>query len=121
MYLAEKGLDLLDVLFEREDVCRVVVPSAVLSELKHLSLSSRGAKARRAKLALKLLEEVLKRHPKLFEVLDCEVGKDVDKSLVDLAFKEGYILATADRNLKKNALQAGVEVLFLRRSTGRLS
>ena len=58
--------------------------------------------------ALKLMEQ------KGVKFIDAERNGSVDDSIIDFAKKEGCIIATQDKELKKKALKENISVIFLR-------
>lgn len=122
LFVSERRLSLLDVLFECEiTVCRILIADAVVEELKRLALSKASKRGRNASIALAMLKDVLSEHSNLFSVIEVKNKEgDVDSTLISLAKKEGLILATADKRMKTRAEKNGVTVLFLREASGKL-
>jgi len=122
LFVSERRLNLLDVLFDCEiTVCRILIADAVVEELRRLALSKASKRGRSASIALAMLKDVLSKHSNLFSVIEVKSEEgDVDSALISLAKKEGFILATADKRMKTRAEKSGVTVLFLREASGKL-
>ncbi|AKG38904.1 hypothetical protein MA03_06065 [Infirmifilum uzonense] len=122
MYIVEKRLNPIEVLFPAEKpICHVVIPDVVHNELQKLSADKASKKGVIAASAIILVEQILKTNPNLFSYIKIAgTHEDIDSVLIGEARLRGYILATADREMKKRAEKMGVEVLFLRRAKGRL-
>ncbi|QOJ79618.1 hypothetical protein IG193_03955 [Infirmifilum lucidum] len=122
LFIGERRLDLLDVAFSAETpVCRVIIARAVLEELERLALRKSSRRGRNAYAVLSMINSLMSKHGDIVSIVELETKEgDTDSALISLAKKEGFILATADRRLKKRAEESGVEVLFLRESKGRL-
>jgi len=94
--------------WERELDCllgayRLVVPTAVIQELKILSKRGRGQK--KAAAALKLIKK--------YDTID-EVAKSADEALVKIAEKTHGIVVTNDTELREQLRKHGFPVIFLR-------
>jgi len=82
---------------------RLVVPTAVVQELRILATRSRGGK--KATAALKLVEK--------YETIDAD-AKSADEALVTVAEKTKGIVVTNDAELRKRLKKNGLSVIFLR-------
>ncbi len=122
LFIGERRLDLLDVVFSSETpICRVVIARAVLKELEKLALRKSSRRGRLASAVLLAINSLVSKHGNMVSIVELESEEeDADSVLISLAKKEGFILATADKRLKKRAEETGVEVLFLRESKGKL-
>ncbi len=122
LFIGERRLDLLDVVFSSETpICRIVIARAVLKELEKLALRKSSRRGRLASAALLAINNLASKHGNIISIVELESEEeDTDSVLISLAKKEGFILATADKKLKKRAEETGVEVLFLRESKGKL-
>jgi len=82
---------------------RLVVPTAVVQELRILATRSRGGK--KATAALKLVEK--------YETIDAD-AESADEALVTVAEKTKGIVVTNDAELRKRLKKNGLSVIFLR-------
>jgi rRNA-processing protein FCF1 len=82
---------------------RIIVPTAVVYELRILAASIRGQK--KAAAALKLIEK--------YETID-EDARSADEALVKIAGKTKGIVVTNDTELRKRLRTCGCPVIFLR-------
>lgn len=102
----------VDVASELEHIlpnCRLLVPSAVLRELKNIKNISGGKNRIAASIAIKTATTPP------FEVLDMEQrkGESVDDALLRLS-EESQILCTNDRELRRRARIKNINVVYLR-------
>ena len=79
---------------------RIVVPGALVGELKHV-------KHRYAKAALALA--------RTYEIIPTEYSGD--DAVVEVAFKTGGYVLTNDKELRRRLRKEGVPIIFLRSST----
>ena len=79
---------------------RIVVPGALVGELKHV-------KHRYAKAALALARK--------YEIIPTEYSGD--DAVVEVAFKTGGYVLTNDKELRRRLRKEGVPIIFLRSST----
>lgn len=89
--------------------CKLLVPSAVLRELKNIKKISGGKNRIAAAIAIKTANSPP------FEVLEMEQikGESVDDALLRLSEKT-RILCTNDRELRRKARINGINVIYLR-------
>ncbi|MEZ0345932.1 MAG: PIN domain-containing protein [Infirmifilum sp.] len=122
MYIVEKRLDPIEVLFSTyPPVCQVIIPDVVEKELELLARESASRRGKNAAVALLLIKEMGVRNSSIITHISIgEIYSDVDTVIINTAKQGGYVLATADRRMKKLAEQKGVEVMFLRGAKGRL-
>lgn len=102
----------VDVASELEHIlpsCRLLVPSAVLRELKNIKNISGGKNRIAASIAIKTANSPP------FKVLDMEQlkGESVDDALLRLS-EESHILCTNDRELRIRARMKNINVVYLR-------
>lgn len=102
----------VDVAWELEHIlpsCRLLVPSAVLRELKNIKSRSGGKNRIAASIAIKIATSPP------FEVLDMgqAMGESVDDALLRLS-EESKILCTNDRELRRRARMKDINVVYLR-------
>lgn len=119
LYFAEHKIDFLE-LFLQDEICLVIVTTHVLNELRYQAAAGKGARARKAKLALELLREKILAHPTLFALKHYSVSKPTDDLLIEVALAGRYTLLTADKVLRNKAMSKGVNVLFLLKSRRKL-
>ena len=79
---------------------RIIVPGALVGELKHV-------KHRYAKAALALARK--------YEIIPTEYSGD--DAVVEVAFKTGGYVLTNDKELRRRLRKEGVPIIFLRSST----
>ena len=82
---------------------RLVVPTAVIHELRILATQNRGGK--KVAAALKLIEN--------YETID-EDARSADEALVNIAEKTRGIVVTNDAELRNRLKDRGLAVIFLR-------
>jgi hypothetical protein len=82
---------------------RLVVPTAVIHELRILATQNRGGK--KVAAALKLIEK--------YETID-EDARSADEALVNIAEKTRGIVVTNDAELRNRLKDRGLAVIFLR-------
>jgi rRNA-processing protein FCF1 len=81
------------------------VTEPVLEELRDIS-AKKGRDAAAARLALKTVEEMG------LKILESK-EREADASLLDYG-KQGYAIATQDKNLKEKLKRAGAKIIFIR-------
>ena len=109
---AQFGVDIFE---EINRLCdskhELVVSEASMQELKKIQESGRGKDKAAAKLAEQLIVKkgvkILKNPQKVF--------KGVDDFLLALAAKEGFTVATADRDFRKRLKKKAIPVIVLRK------
>ncbi len=96
----------LSIFQDFEERTEIFISSEVLRELK--SITNRKTKeGRLALIALKLIEN------KQIKVVQ-SLKREVDQDLIALAKKEGFIVATNDKDLKKKLKKENVRIICLR-------
>jgi len=103
MYVYLNKFDIFDLLLS-EGYVKVVVPSAVVDELKRLNEVSRGKNRIAAGFALKLIER-------------CDIVNTTEKgddAILETAIKLNCLLVTSDRELIRRAVERGVDTAYLR-------
>lgn len=88
------------------DVVEFYVSSRVLKEIQILKDRSKGAFVRELKLAEKLAENCT--------IINDNSSTRVDQSLINLAIRDDMMIGTADSELRQNARNVGVKVVYLR-------
>uniref|UniRef100_A0A7J3X6I7 PIN domain-containing protein n=1 Tax=Thermofilum pendens TaxID=2269 RepID=A0A7J3X6I7_THEPE len=111
IFAAERGVGLLELAFSvPESVCKVIIPSPVVSELRNLA-KGRGSRSRAARAALEVIEAGRSKHGSLLEVIDVSgLSTPVDDVILLLAKSGQRVVITADRKMKKKACALGVRV-----------
>ena len=102
------GLDIFSML---NDIgySEVLIPDAVMDEMKRLSSIGPRKLKKQASQTLKYLNE------KGFASVDVSsTGRDVDGAILEFARKENISVCTGDRELKKRLKDSGVKVVQLR-------
>jgi len=87
---------------------RPVILRSQLRELEKIASSEKRQKA--ARMARAVLEYVRK---KRFEVIESG-GEVVDDVIVETSKREGYIVATNDRELRRRLREGGVSVIYMK-------
>ncbi|HEC95002.1 MAG TPA: hypothetical protein ENI45_03445 [Thermoplasmatales archaeon] len=105
--LFEQTFDLEGAILRTVGRYEIIIPKAVVQELKVLSTAGKGATKRWAKAALTYIKK------KGFRIED-EDNEEVDNSLITLAKKLNGVVATNDKELKKRLREKGIPTLFLR-------
>ncbi len=105
MYCMQEHVDPYAASLKVEGVSEVNVPLCVIRELSIIS-RYRGRRGRLAAAALKYVDMVA---GKRVRIIGCEAEESVDNALLALAAKCGYVLLTADAELKRRARRMGVE------------
>jgi len=100
----------VDVFSETEealnDLTKLYVSSRVIEEINLLRTDAKPSFEKELLFALKMIEQCV-------EIQDDSVTQ-VDASLIQLAKKNGMVLGTTDSELRKNAREEGVKVIYLR-------
>ena len=102
----------IDVVYELEQIlpkCKLVVPTAVLKELKHIKNRSKGKNRIAASIAIKIATST----PVEVQEMELKPGEGVDDALLRLSGKS-RLLCTNDRELKIRAREKNINVIFLR-------
>ncbi len=86
---------------------KFLVPEGVVEELKILSRTLSGKYSRAARFALSLIER------EGVEVVKVEAS-GTDTALIELCRKEGCVLITNDRELRRRARKEGLTVGYIR-------
>ena len=87
---------------------RLIVPRCVVDELERLASHGKPLERRRARFALKLLEEWRA------EVVEVPCSAGVDEALARGAMSQGWIVATNDAELRSKLREQGTPVVYLR-------
>jgi len=108
MYSVEKPVDLLDQLLTTIPASlEFAVPASVIEELKNLLERGRFKERRLASLALKIAE-------KCRVVAEQDASKPADAVILERAKREGWVVVTNDRSLRRQLRQLGVPVVFIK-------
>ncbi len=91
-----------------ETKVRPVILRLQLQELERIASSKKRQKA--ARIASTVLEYVKKR---AFEVFEGGEGA-VDDAIVEVSKREGYIVATNDRELRRRLRKEGISVVYMK-------
>ena len=106
MMLFEFSIDLDDELNRLLGKHKVVVPIAVINELKFLSQNSKGKTSYKAKASLELVKK--------YETVKLDVDIKADDAVFGLARKLDGVVVTNDIGLKKRLRTANLHVVYLR-------
>jgi len=118
IFAVEKRVNLLELaLSVPEEVCKVIIPSPVVEELKALA-RGRGVRSRAARAALKIIEKEKVEHSSVLEIIDTgDLRAPVD-DLVLLLAKEGQrVVVTADRKMRRKADVLGIRVYLVAKAS----
>ncbi len=102
----------MDIVYELEQIlpsCKLVVPTAVLKELKHIKNRSNGKNRIAASIAIKIAVS----SPIEVQEMELKPGESVDDALLRLSGKS-RLLCTNDRELRIRAREKNINVIFLR-------
>jgi len=83
-----------------------IILKSQLKEIERIASSRRWRASRIAKTLLKLIESK-------FEVVD-DPGGNVDEAIVGVSKREGFIVATNDRELRRKLRKNGVTVIYMK-------
>ncbi len=100
---------LFDQLIEKYLPFKLLVPESVMGELDRLSRSG----GRRMKVSI--LKKIMEAEQEFFEVVRSRSNK-ADEDVILIALDIGGIVATADREVRRRALEKGLKTLFIRDS-----
>lgn len=102
----------VDIFSEIERICnfnyRLYVLDKTIDELKDVIGKQRGKHKEAAKIALQLLDL------KKVKIIKTNSGKKTDDIILDYAKKEGCLVATQDKDLKRRLINHGIEVIVVR-------
>jgi len=98
-----------DEIREKMPSAELYTISGVLGEIKALA-----GQDKKLALEAKIVEQVLKSNK--VKVLDSVLDRNVDNDMVEKA-KEGFVIATNDKLLRKRVHQAGGKTIFIRSLT----
>ncbi len=105
--LVEKRL--FDQLIDRYLPFKLLVPESVMRELERLSRSrGRGSK-------VTVLKMIMETEQAFFDVVQSRSNK-ADEDVILIALDVDGIVATADREVRRRALEKGLKTLFIRDS-----
>ena len=102
----------VDIFSEIERICNfnyeLYVLDKTVGELKNIAEKQKGKHKEAARIAMQLL--------KLKNVKEVKSGskKHTDDAILDCSIKEGYLVATQDKDLKRKLINHGIEVIVLR-------
>lgn len=86
----------------------IFVLDKTLDELKRINREQTGLNKDAARFALKMIGA------KGIKSLKSEAGRNTDDSIVGIASKEEYIVATQDKILKKRLMDKGIAIIIIR-------
>jgi uncharacterized protein len=102
----------VDIFKEFNRVCdfpfKLYILNLSVDELKKIYIQQKGKHKFAAKFALTLLEK------SNINVIDADLLNNVDETIVSVAEKKGYFVATQDVLLKKHLKQKNLPIIFLR-------
>ena len=87
----------------------IIVLDKTVEELENIVKNQKGKDKEAAKFALKLIEN---KKPIMIKTNN---DKKTDDIILDYAIKEGYLVATQDKDLKRKLINHGIEVIVLRK------
>lgn len=104
----------LDVISELDRIINqkyeIIILKGTIEELKRLSENPSLRVRKAAKLALELAQR--------YTVINSGYKNgDIDKLIVNLSKKEGYIVATNDRNLRRKLKSEGIPTIYVRQKS----
>ena len=86
----------------------LIVLDRTVEELENIVKKGKGKDKEAAKFALKLIQN------KKPMIIKTNSGKKTDDIILEYAIKEGYLVATQDKDLKRKLVNQGIEVIVLR-------
>ena len=102
----------VDIFLEIERICnfnyKLYVLDKTMDELKNIAKEQKGKNKDAAKIALKLTSI------KNIDVINTKSNKNTDGMILDIASKEGYIVATQDKDLKRRLINQNATLIVLR-------
>ena len=87
---------------------RIIIPKPIFNEIKTLSEIGKENKKKIAKSSLNLINK------KNYEIVDLNVKKTGDDSLIDYGIKLNGIVVTNDKELRKRLKEKSISTIFLR-------
>jgi len=105
MMAIDLSKDLFSQLSQLLGSVELVVTSKVVEELEKMS-GKEGYKSRKANLALNIIRN--------FRVIPVEKSISTDQSILKLALKEKFIVATTDSDLIKKLKKLGIPVIYVK-------
>ena len=105
LYITAHRVDVFEELKKMFANVEFIVPQSVISELERIRRANK-TRAKQVNVAMKLME--------LNDVKVLELSNDADKDLLELA-KQGIMVATNDKELKKLIKGFGGKVIYLRK------
>jgi rRNA-processing protein FCF1 len=87
---------------------RIIIPKPIFNEIKTLSEIGKEKKKKIAKSSLNLIKK------KNYEIIDLNVKKTGDDSLIDYGLKLNGIVVTNDKELRKRLKEKSISTIFLR-------
>lgn len=87
---------------------RLFVLDKSVAELKMIVEEQKGKDMNAAKIALKLIAI------KNIRVIKTKSGKKTDDAILDIASKEGFIVATQDKDLKRRLINQSITIIVLK-------
>jgi len=105
MMAIDLSKDLFSQLSQLLGSVELVVTSKVIEELEKMR-GKEGYKSRKANLALKIIRN--------FKIIPVEKSISTDQSILKLALKEKFIVATTDYDLIKKLKKLGIPVIYVK-------
>ncbi|MEM2144825.1 MAG: PIN domain-containing protein [Candidatus Jordarchaeaceae archaeon] len=104
----------LDVISELDRIINqkyeIIILKGTIEELERLSENPSLKVRKAAKLALELAQR--------YTIIDsASKNGDMDKLIVNLSKKEGYIVATNDKNLRRKLKSEGIPTIYVRQKS----
>ena len=103
----------VDIFSEIDRICNfnyeLCVLDKTIGELKNIMGKQKGKHKEAARIALQLLKLKNAREIK------ASSKKNTDDAILDCAIKEGYLVATQHKDLKRKLINHGIEVIVLRK------
>ena len=103
--LVEKRL--FDTLLERYTPIKILIPRSVWDELARLA--SRGGRYRKARVAYTFLIDNIK----MVEIVESKYGVP-DRDVIETALDYNAIVASSDREVRREAMKMGLKTMYIR-------
>lgn len=122
LFAVDRGIDLVDMILRAQiPVCRIIIPSVVLKELRTLAEKGGGSRSAMASAALEVINRMLEREKGIVAVAYSDAQQSsVDMAVIALAREKTRLLVTADREMRKRAREMGVKAYLLSKASLKL-
>lgn len=122
LFAVDRRVDIIDLVLHADvPVCKIVILTLVLREIKYLTEKGKGSQAVKAAVALEMINKALKTRENIVAVIDPgPLSGTVDDIVINAARAETRILVTADREMRERARKLGVKAYLLSKASLKL-